>query len=110
MQMRWDFEVCLRRLRAVRKMGMEQLLRTIPGGASLLLSDTSLTQLESEVRSTEAIICSMTPDERRSPNLIRGSRIRRIARGSGTCVRDVRTLLRMYRSAVSYTHLRAHET
>ncbi|HEU4366160.1 MAG TPA: signal recognition particle protein, partial [Candidatus Krumholzibacteria bacterium] len=45
---------------------------------------------------TEAIICSMTPGERARPNLIDGSRRKRIARGSGTTVQDVNQLLRQF--------------
>jgi signal recognition particle subunit SRP54 len=44
----------------------------------------------------EAIICSMTPEERARPQLINGSRRKRIARGSGTTVQDVNQLLRQF--------------
>ncbi len=45
----------------------------------------------------EAIICSMTPRERREPALINGSRRLRIARGSGTTTSDVNTLLKQFK-------------
>jgi len=44
----------------------------------------------------EAIICSMTPEERARPQLLNGSRRKRIARGSGTTVQDVNQLLRQF--------------
>ncbi|HDN79891.1 MAG TPA: signal recognition particle protein, partial [Chloroflexi bacterium] len=45
----------------------------------------------------EAIICSMTPEERRHPEIINASRKRRIARGSGTTVQEVNQLLAQFR-------------
>ncbi|MEM2377058.1 MAG: signal recognition particle protein, partial [Candidatus Korarchaeum sp.] len=52
-----------------------------------------------EMEKWVAIINSMTPDERRDPSLIRGSRIERIARGSGVTAKDVRRLLKSYYQA-----------
>ena len=45
---------------------------------------------------TEAIIYSMTPQERQTPRLLRGSRVKRIANGSGVQVRDVNALLKQF--------------
>jgi len=52
---------------------------------------------ESQLKKTEAIIRSMTIAERRNPDLLNGSRKRRIARGSGTTVQDVNQLARQFR-------------
>ena len=52
---------------------------------------------DSEMRRIEAIIYSMTPEERRKPKVINGSRKRRIAAGSGTSVQDVNALLKQFR-------------
>jgi signal recognition particle subunit SRP54 len=51
---------------------------------------------ESRVQRVEAIIDSMTPQERRHPGLLNGSRKRRVARGSGTSVQEVNQLLKQY--------------
>ena len=51
---------------------------------------------EKKMRQTEAIILSMTPDERRNPNIINARRRLRIAAGSGTQVRDVNALLKQF--------------
>jgi len=53
--------------------------------------------VEQQFKKIEAIINSMTPEERRHPEIINASRKRRIARGSGTTVQDVNMLLRQYR-------------
>jgi signal recognition particle subunit SRP54 len=72
---------------------MGQLLGMLPGAASALkqaeVSDKDLGRVE-------AIIRSMTLDERRNPKIIDGSRKRRIARGSGTTPQDVNGLLRQF--------------
>ena len=49
------------------------------------------------MKRAEAIILSMTPEERRKPKILNGSRKRRIARGSGTTVTEVNQLLKQYR-------------
>ncbi len=81
-------------LRQVRAMGpLDQVLAMIPGlGQKLRGADVDERQL---VR-IEAMINSMTPSERRHPEIIDGSRRRRIARGSGTSVQDVNRLLRQF--------------
>jgi signal recognition particle subunit SRP54 len=56
----------------------------------------NLDMAEDELKYTEAIILSMTVKERRNPNLINGSRRRRIADGSGTNVQDVNALLKEF--------------
>lgn len=91
----WDLEDFLEHMRQVRKMGhMGDLLKKIPGMGKMM--PQNLDMAEDELRYTEAIILSMTPKERRNPNLINGSRRRRIADGSGTTVQDVNGLLKEF--------------
>ncbi|HEX7009796.1 MAG TPA: signal recognition particle protein [Phycisphaeraceae bacterium] len=82
----------LKQLRAIRKMGpMKSLLGMLPGIGSQL-KDLDLD--ERQINRTEAIIQSMTPQERRDVDLLDNSRRRRIARGSGTEQRDVSQLVK----------------
>ena len=87
-------------LRQLRKMGpLGQLLDMMPGGMGQLAKQISPQDAESQLRMTEAIINSMTRQERRSPDILNASRRRRIARGSGTDVQDVNRLIKQYREA-----------
>ena len=81
-------------LRQVRKMGpLDQLLEMLPFGQGAATEG----ELDaSELTRFEAIISSMTPEERQSPQIINGSRRTRIARGSGTSVQDVNRLLKQH--------------
>jgi signal recognition particle subunit SRP54 len=67
----------------------------VPGGAGLAGAAQQAVD-EGELRRVEAIIDSMTPAERREPHVIKASRRRRIAAGSGTSVADVNRLLRQF--------------
>lgn len=92
----FTLEDFLVQLRQVRNMGpLDQLLGMIPGlaGASQL---KGLDVDEKQLKRIEAIIQSMTPEERAHPAIINGSRRRRIARGSGTSVQDVNRLLKQF--------------
>ncbi len=95
----FDLEDMLEQLRQVRKMGpLHELLAMIPGMERQLRGlklDQAAT--EKEMKHLEAIILSMTPQERRNPRIINGSRRRRIAAGSGTTVQQVNQLLAQYR-------------
>jgi len=93
----FDLEDFLGQLREVKKMGpLSQLLEMIPGFSQL---KTELTPelTDRQMKIVEAIINSMTVEERRSPRIINASRKRRIARGSGTTVQDVNMLLVQFR-------------
>jgi len=68
----------------------------LPGSGSLL---KQVTVEDRDVARVEAIICSMTTDERRDPKIISGSRKRRIATGSGTTPTDVNRLLSQFAGA-----------
>ena len=89
----FTFEQFLSQMRQVRKMGpMKDLIKLIPGLGSKLPGNLEID--EREVSRLEAIVLSMTPLERRRPEIINGSRRKRIARGSGTTVQQVNRLLR----------------
>ena len=92
----FTFEDFLEQLDAVKQMGpLDQLLGMIPGFQQLsrqLPSDMT----QKGLVSAEAMINSMTREERRNPRIINASRKRRIARGSGTTVQQVNLLLRQY--------------
>jgi signal recognition particle subunit SRP54 len=88
----------LGQLQQVRKMGpLNQLVAMIPGlsGVAGRLEEVD----ESHFTHIEAIVYSMTPQERRYPDIIDASRRRRVARGSGTTPADVNRLLKQYREA-----------
>ena len=85
----------LEQLQQVRKMGPLQNLMTMMPGVPKELKDTEVD--EGKVGRVEAIIRSMTPDERIDPTLIDGSRRLRIANGSGTHTSDVSQLIKQFR-------------
>jgi signal recognition particle subunit SRP54 len=83
-------------LKTIRKMGpLEQVMGMLPGmGAIKGLADNKPD--EKQISRVEAIIGSMTPEERRKQHIINGSRRKRIARGSGTSVEEVNRLLKQF--------------
>ncbi|MGH9027728.1 MAG: signal recognition particle protein [Acidimicrobiia bacterium] len=85
----------LDQMRQVRKLGpISNLVGMLPG----LPKEVRQADLdEGELTKVEAIICSMTPAERRDPSMVNGSRRLRIARGSGTGTHDVNTLLKQFK-------------
>ncbi|MEM0231526.1 MAG: signal recognition particle protein Srp54 [Candidatus Methanomethyliaceae archaeon] len=89
-------------LQTIRKMGpIGKLLQSIPGmGISIDKDMMNIT--EEKMKKWMAIMQSMTEEELLNPNIIDGSRIRRIARGSGTTIKDVRELLDNYRMSKKY--------
>lgn len=98
--LRGDFnlEDFLNTLRQVRRLGpIAQLLEMMPGELGRAARQIDPRTVEQQFKKIEAIINSMTPEERRHPEIINASRKRRIARGSGTTVEDVNMLLRQYR-------------
>lgn len=92
----FSLEDLLEQIRQVRKMGsLEDLVKMIPGaGRAKGMLDPS--GGEGELKKMEAIICSMTRQERRNHNILNGSRRLRIAKGSGTTVQDVNRLIKNY--------------
>ena len=85
-------------IKQVKKMGpISQLLDMMPGNISQMAGKVSADGAEKQLKMTEAIINSMTKEERRNPKVLNASRRRRIARGSGTEVQDVNRLLKQFR-------------
>jgi len=83
-------------LKTIRKMGpLESILGMLPGMGNLKALAENKPD-EKQVSRIEAIISSMTPDERRKQHIINGSRRKRIARGSGTTVEEVNRLLKQF--------------
>ncbi|MBI2878359.1 MAG: signal recognition particle protein [Candidatus Rokubacteria bacterium] len=84
-------------LRQLRRMGpLDQLMEMVPFFKSAKIEADELDDEARQLRRFEAIIGSMTPEERRSPQIVSGSRRARIARGSGTTVQDINRLLKQY--------------
>ncbi|MGI6207703.1 MAG: signal recognition particle protein [Anaerolineae bacterium] len=91
-----DFQEQLHQL---KKMGpLTQILDMLPGFGSIS-KQLATEDTDREMRHIEAIISSMTVEERRNPQIINGSRKRRIAMGSGTSVQEVNALLQQFRQA-----------
>ena len=83
-------------LKTIRKMGpLEQIMGLLPGMGNLKALAENKPD-EKQISRIEAIISSMTPEERRKQHIINGSRRKRIAKGSGTSVEDVNRLLKQF--------------
>ncbi len=94
---KFDLEDLADQLRSVRKMGpLQQVMEMIPGMGSAMPQGGMGEGQERLLKRMEAIISSMTPKERRHPQILNGSRKKRIARGSGTSVEEVNRLLRQF--------------
>jgi len=90
---KFDLEDFLNQLRTIKKMGsLSRLLTLLPGAGKIDFDEKDFVRIE-------AIIQSMTPEERRHPEIINGSRRRRIAQGSGTTVTDINRLLKEFEQA-----------
>ncbi len=98
-----DLEDFLWQLQQMKKMGpLSQLVEMIPGLGKLARQMPSEVD-DKQLKRIEAVIYSMTPEERRTPQIIGGSRRRRIARGSGTTPQDVNQLLNQFQQAQKLT-------
>ena len=98
-QATFDLEDFLQQIQSVKKMGsLNQVMEMIPGMNQLSkkLPIGSLDD-DGQIKKIEAMINSMTKDERRHPENINGSRRRRIAKGSGTTPQDINQLLNQFR-------------
>ena len=92
----FTLEEFLVQLQQIKRMGsMNSLLEMIPGGKKLA-SQVDGEKAEKELKRVEAIINSMTIQERRNPALLNGSRRRRIAEGSGTSVTEINRLMKQF--------------
>ncbi|HPF34505.1 MAG TPA: signal recognition particle protein [Candidatus Krumholzibacteria bacterium] len=96
MQNQFTLEDFQKQIRQVRRMGpLKGIMKMLPGVDGGALDKQNVD--EKQLTRVEAIINSMTPAERRNPELINGSRRKRIARGSGANVSQVNKLLKQYR-------------
>ena len=92
---KFDLEDFLSTMKQVRKLGpLENLIKLIPGAKKMGLSDIQIDP--KDMAHVEAIILSMTPKERRNPDIIKASRKTRIAAGSGRSVQEVNKLLQQF--------------
>ena len=87
-------------LKQIRKMGsLSQIMDMLPGGMGKMARNVSPADTEKQLKVTEAILSSMTRNERRDPDILNASRRRRIARGAGTEVQEVNRILKQFRDA-----------
>jgi signal recognition particle subunit SRP54 len=93
----FDLDDLAGQLRQLRRMGgMSSMLGMLPGIGKIKKQIDAANLDETIIKRQEAIISSMTKAERRNPNLLNGSRRRRIATGSGTSVQDINRLMKQY--------------
>jgi signal recognition particle subunit SRP54 len=93
----FNMEHLLEQIRQLKKMGsMEEIISMMPGDHAQKKQMMAQAPDEKRVKRMEAIILSMTDKERRFPQLLDGSRKRRIAQGSGTRPDEINTLLKQY--------------
>lgn len=91
----FDLEDFLIQLNQIKKLGpLENLLKLLPGAKKMGLNNVNIDP--KIMKRTEAIVLSMTPEERRDPSILKASRKKRIADGSGTTVTDVNKLLNQF--------------
>ncbi len=94
----FDLEDFLEQIQQIKKMGpFSQILEMIPGFSSISSKMSQQDINGDSIKSVEAIVYSMTPGERRNPDILNGSRRRRIALGSGTSAQQVNQLLNQFR-------------
>jgi signal recognition particle subunit SRP54 len=93
----FDLDDFLENLKQVRKMGSISQLASMVPGLSKISGKIDEDAQEKQQKKVEAMILSMTPQERHNPNMIDGSRRRRIAKGSGTQTQDLNQLLNQFR-------------
>lgn len=91
----YDLEDFLNNLKQIRKLGpLENLLKMIPGARKMGLNSININP--KDMLHVEAIVLSMTPYERRHPEVLKASRKQRIAKGSGRSVEEVNRLLKQF--------------
>ena len=94
-QGKFDLEDFLSTMKQMKKLGpLENLIKMIPGAKKMGLTDVKIDP--KQMAHIEAIVLSMTPQERRNPDIIKASRKTRIAKGSGTSVQEVNKLLQQF--------------
>jgi signal recognition particle subunit SRP54 len=92
----FSLEDFLEQLRQMKKLGsLESIVGMLPGGAEAL-KGADLGKQEKEFTHMEAMICGMTPQERRNPHILNARRRQRIAKGSGVSVTELNTMLNKF--------------
>ena len=95
MKGKFDFEDFLKTMNQIKKLGpLENMLKLIPGARKMGLNEININP--KDMAHVEAIILSMTPYERRHPEVLKASRKIRIAKGSGMKVEDVNRLINQF--------------
>ncbi len=93
----FDLEDFLAQMKMIKNMGpMENMLEMIPGMGKAMKQMEGKVNFEKELSKIEAMIFSMTKEERRKPEILNASRRRRIANGSGTKVQDINQFMKQY--------------
>jgi signal recognition particle subunit SRP54 len=106
---KFDLEDFLGQMRQINKMGgIGKIIDMIPGISAAQKKEIDLEQGKAELRKMEAIILSMTPEERARPNLLNASRRKRIAAGSGQTVQSVNQLIKKYEEMKKMTKVMAN--
>ena len=91
----FDLEDFLDQMKQIKKLGpLENLIKLLPGAKKMGLNNVNIDS--KRLSHIEAIILSMTPYERKNPNILKASRKERIAKGSGTSVTEVNALLKQF--------------
>ena len=94
---KYDLEDFLTNIKQIKKLGpLENILKMLPGARKMGLNNISVDP--KQLAHVEAIISSMTPYERRHPDILKASRKQRIAKGSGASVEEVNRLLKQFES------------
>jgi len=92
----FTLEDFLEQLRAMKKMGpLESIVSMLPGGSEMV-KGADMSKQEKEFRRMEGMICAMTKQERKTPQILNARRRQRIAKGSGVTVTEVNTLLNKF--------------
>ena len=92
---KFDLEDFLSQMKQIKKLGpLENLIKLIPGAKKMGLNNVNIDP--KQMAHIEAIILSMTPSERRNPDILKSSRKRRIAAGCGRSVEEVNKLLKQF--------------
>ena len=92
----FTLEDFMKQMQQIRKMGpIGQLLEMIPG-MNKMAKNVDLSNAEGDLKRIEAIIQSMTPKERNNPKILKASRKRRVAAGSGTTVQEINAVLKQF--------------
>ena len=99
----FTLEDYMNQLDSIKKMGnLNDMLQMIPGFAGKIKGDAQID--EKQMAHTKAIIQSMTPRERRNPDLIKSSQKKRIADGSGTSIQEINQLLKQFQASKEMMH------